>query len=382
MPAERLRLAFLANPNETHTRRWLGWFAARGHEVTIIVAPDVEVAAGMPAAVAVVHWPQYGGGPVKPLRYLAARRVLRPLIASLRPDILHAHYLSSYAWLAWLSGVRPYGITTWGSDIYHDLGLTRQHALFGRLSLRGAAFVTADSRDLLRATVAAGARRERTALVQWGVEVASFGGPPDPALRASLRLEGRRVIFSPRTIMPLYNHDVILRALCELPADVHLVMSARAAPPDELHRTQSLVGELGVGDRVTILPGIAYSEMARHHRLADVVVSVPNTDGTPVTMWEAMAAGVPMVASDVPSLREWLKGLTPELLVPVRDVAATATALRTALEMPSVQRAELAERLRAFAAARGDHDRNMEAVEAMYRSVAQGRLEIPTAIST
>jgi glycosyltransferase involved in cell wall biosynthesis len=180
--------------------------------------------------------------------------------------------------------------------------------------------------------------------------------------------------------MPLYNHDVILRALCETPADVHLVMSARGAHPDELDRVQSLVGELGLGDRVTILPGIAYPDMARHHRLADVVVSVPNTDGTPVTMWEAMAAGVPMVASDIPSLREWLGGLTPELLVPVGNVAATAMALRTALEMPSARRAELAERLQAHAAERGDHDRNMEAVEALYRSAARGRLEIPLAI--
>jgi hypothetical protein len=48
--------------------------------------------------------------------------------------------------------------------------------------------------------------------------------------------------------------------------------------------------------------------------------------------------------------------------------------------MPSARRVELAERLQAYAAERGDHDRNMEAVEALYRSAARGRLEIPLAI--
>lgn len=381
MPADLLRIAFWADPNETHTRRWAGWFAARGHDVVLIVSPEVEVRPGLPEGISVRVWPPYGGGPLKPLRYVAARRVMRRLVAEIDPDVTHAHYLSSYSWLAWLSGFRPYGITTWGSDIYYDLTLSRRYSTFGRLALRGAAFVTADSRDLLRATVAAGARPERAALVQWGVEVARFDTPPDPALRTSLGLDGRRVLFSPRTIMPLYNHEVVLRALRRLPPDVHLLMSARAAYPDELARVEGLIAELDLGDRVTILPGIAYPDMAQHHLLADAVVSVPNTDGTPVTMWEAMAAGVPMVASDIPSLREWLGALTPDLLVPIGDVDRTVTAISTVLDMPAGERASLSARLRAFAAERGDHDRNMAAMEEIYRSAARGRVVFPAATS-
>jgi glycosyltransferase involved in cell wall biosynthesis len=380
MPADLLRIAFWADPNETHTRRWAGWFAARGHEVVLIVSPEVEVRPGLPDGIEVAVWPPYGGGPFKPFRYVAAARVMRRLVAEIGPDVTHAHYLSSYSWLAWLSGFRPYGVTTWGSDIYYDLTLGRRYTAFGRLALRGASFVTADSRDLLRATIAAGARPERTALVQWGVEVARFADAATDRLRTSLGLDGRRVVFSPRTIMPLYNHDVVLRALCRLPADVHLLMSARAAYPDELARIEGLIDELDLADRVTILPGIAYPDMAAHHRLADVVVSVPKTDGTPVTMWEAMAAGVPMVASDIPSLREWLADLTPDLLVPVGDVERTAGAIASVLEMPAPERQALGDRLRAFADERGDHDRNMAAMEELYRSAVRGRVEIPASI--
>ena len=380
MPADRLRLAYLANPNETHTRRWLRWFAERGHEVTIVVAPEVSVEPGMPDGVRVAHWPPYESGRLKPLRYVAARRVLRPLFREIDPDVVHSHYLTTYGWLAWLAGARPYGITAWGSDLFFDLPASRRNAIFGRIALRGAAFVTADSRDLLRACVDAGARAERAAFVQFGVEVARFAAPPDPALRTRLGLDGRRVVFSPRTIMPLYNHEVVLRALAQLPEDVHLLMSARAAYPDELGRIEGLVAQLGLRDRTTVLDGIAYEEMAAHHRLADAVVSVPTTDGTPVTLFEAYAAGVPMIASDVPSLREWLGEVTPQFLVPVGDVAATARALREALDLDPAERAALSARLRAIAAEHGDHDRSMRNVEAMYRSAAEGRLQIPQAL--
>jgi glycosyltransferase involved in cell wall biosynthesis len=376
MPADRLRLVYFANPNETHTRRWLGWFAARGHDVAIVIAPDVEVEPGLPEKIEVRAWAPYGGGPIKPLRYLSARRSFRRVLDDLRPDVVHAHYLS-YGWLAWVSGFRPYGVTTWGSDVYHDLGLSRRYSAFGRIALRGAAFVTAVSRDLLGRTVAAGARRDRAAVVQWGVEIDRFEQAPDADLRRSLHLDGQRVVFSPRTIMPLYNHEIVLRAFVQLPDNVHLLMSAKAADPDELRRITALVSDLGLGRRVTILEEIPYAEMARHHLLADACISIPRTDAGPVTMWESMAAGVPLVATDLQSLREWLDDLTPQLLVPVGDVAATAAALRAALDLGSAERVALATRLRARAAQHADHARNMITMEGIYRSVAAGSLSIP-----
>lgn len=382
MPAERLRIGYLGDPNSTHTRRWASWFARQGHTVVLLVAPHVTVTEGMPAGITVVHWPPYGGGLFKPFRYIAARRVLRRLVRGLRLDILHVHYLTTYGWLAWISGFRPYGITAWGSDLFHDLGASRRNAWFGRLALRSAAFVTADSVDLLRACIAGGARRDRCAVVQFGVEVERFSPVADPALRKRLGIPaGRRIVFSPRTIMRLYNHDVIIPAFRRLPTDAHLLMSARVADPDELARVRALVSELGIDDRVTIVAEIPYEEMAGYHALADVVVSVPDTDGTPVTMFEAMAAGTPVVASDVPSLREWLGTLTPDLLVPVRDEKATLGAMQAVLEMDPARRMELTDRLRRMAHARGDHERNMQAMEGLYASAVAGRLAIPSGLT-
>jgi glycosyltransferase involved in cell wall biosynthesis len=378
MTTRSLRLAFLADPNETHTHRWLRWFAEHGHHVDLVAPPELELEGPLPPGVAFRALPRYGGRRLRPLGYLEARRAVRGVVLPLRPDVLHAHYLTGYGWLAWLSGIRPYAVSVWGSDVFRTLPASRKARWLGRLALAGAAVVTADSRDLADAAVAAGARRDRTLLVQFGVDTARFvPGPPDPGLRARLGLRPGRLVFSPRTLMDLYRHDVVLRAMAQLPADVLLLLSARHQDPATRARLDGLIDELDLQDRVTIAESIPHEEMAAVLRLADIVLSIPETDGTPVTILEALAVGRPVVASDVPSVREWLGDLDPGRLVPVGDVAATAAALRHVLETTDAASAAIAVAGRRMVVDAADHDANMRLMEARYAQLAADRPDGP-----
>jgi glycosyltransferase involved in cell wall biosynthesis len=365
-----LTLAFLADPNSIHTRRWIGWFAARGHRVTILVPEGLAVEAGLPDSIAVVPYTPYTSSRFHPLGAFLARRSLGRALRRIEPDILHAHYLTGHGWHARMSGFRPYAITVWGNDILITARATRRGRLYARWSLGPAGLVTGDSNELVLAAVAAGARADRTHLIQFGVDTARFSPGPDPAaLRARLGLVGRRVIFSPRSIAPLYRHDVVLDALASLPADLSVVMTRHLAEESEVAALQRRAAELSLSDRIVIVPKVAHEEMADIYRLADVVVSVPFTDGTPVTLLEALSAGRPVVATDLPSVREWLGGLDPGSLVPVGDVAATARALAAALDRPAAERAEIALRGRRLIEQRAGHDRNMASAETLYRDL-------------
>ncbi len=375
-----LRLAFLADPNETHTHRWLRWFAERGHGVSLIAPHGVELEAPLPDGIGLVRLPAYGGGHrIRALDYLDMRAAVRAAILPLAPDVLHVHYLTGYGWLAWVSGIRPYAVTVWGSDVFRTLPASRKARWLGRLALRGASVVTADSRDLAAGAIGAGARPGRTHLVQFGVETDRFTpGLADASLRARLGLPAGRVVFSPRTLMDFYRHDLVIRALPALPADTCLLLSARHQDPATRARLDALIDDLGVRERVVIVDTVPHDEMAATLRLADVVVSVPETDGTPVTILETLAAGRPVVASDVPSVREWLGVVTPERLVPVGDAAATAAAIAGVLAIPADVEASIAAAGRQLVVATADHDANMRWREARYRELAAGRTPSPT----
>jgi glycosyltransferase involved in cell wall biosynthesis len=208
-------------------------------------------------------------------------------------------------------------------------------------------------------------------MVQWGVDMARFAPGPAPAgLRGRLGLEGRRVVFSPRNITPLYRQQVVLDALAQLPADVAVVMSRHHGQADEIEAVERKVAALRLADRVVIVPEIAHDDMPDFYRLADVVVSIPASDSTSVTILEAMACEKQIVAGDLPSVREWLAELDPGSLVPIDDVAATTAALVRALGLGREERAETGRRARDIVAARADHAASMARVESLYRKLA------------
>lgn len=294
---------------------------------------------------------------------------LRRAVRQADPDVVHAHYLTAQGWLAWASGFRPYAVTLWGSDIYLDLESRKARAI-GRLALRGAALVTADSRHLADAAIAAGARRSRTEVVQFGVDTDEFAPRDASSLRDRLAPDGGRIVLSPRTLLPLYRHDLVVAALAQLPADVMLVVSARGATSDAVESLRAAAERHGVANRLIVEPMIAHGQMATYLNAADAVVSVARSDATPVTLLEAMACGRPTVLGDLPSLREWYAGTREDLVVREVTPDGIARAIRNALDLSEPERRDLAERGRALVMERADHERNMLVMEEHYRRLA------------
>ncbi len=365
---EKLGLAFLGDPNSIHLRRWATFFAERGHRVTLLVPSGVAVEPGLPDSIEFERFSRFNPRSLfPPASFLRSRGSVRKAIAHVRPDIVNAHFLTVHGWQAWMSGFHPYAITLWGSDVYVGPRRWRAVRMMARLTLRKADLVMADSEDLKRGAVQLGARPSRTELIGWGVDLTRFSGGPAPAeLRKRLGVDGRRVVVSPRAIKALYRQRVVVEAVAQLPSDVVVVMSRQNSDPAEVESVERLAASLGIADRVVIVPEIAHAEMPDFLRLADVVASVPASDSTSVTMLEALACERQVVAADLPSVREWLEELDPELIVPVDDVAATARALARALDRSAAESAEIGRRGRAIVQARADQATSLGAVEELY----------------
>jgi glycosyltransferase involved in cell wall biosynthesis len=373
-PARLLSIVFLGDPNSIHTRRWTGFLADRGHRITLIVGQDAVINPGLSPDIEIARYVPLVRRRVHLLGALIAKLSYRRLLRSLRPDVLHAHAAGGNDWAAWISGFHPYVVTVWGSDVLMTAGRkwpARMHAYAG---LRGADLVTGTSQHLLDAAVTIGAKRDRTRLVHFGVDTERFRPGPDPvALRSRLGLVGRRVVFSCRTVAPLYHHETVVAALPRLPQDVVVLMTRHLADPVELTRIERQAEELGVKDRVVIVDSVAHDEMPDFYRLSDVVASVAESDGGPITVVEALAVGRPVVATNLPSVREWASVLDPRGLVPVGDGEATALAIEYMLGPGSQGREELVRRGRAEVLARADERLNMELMESLYRELAARR---------
>ena len=366
-----LAIAFLGDPNSVHTRRWTGYFAGRGHKISLIVGRDLVVDPGLPAGIVIERFVPYCRERGRLAGALTAARSFRRVLKTINPDVLHAHYLTGNGWLAWISGFHPYVVSVWGSDILITARETWRARLHSRVALRGADLVTGNSEHLVQAAVAAGSRPERTRYIHFGVDTERFCPGPDPLeLRARLGLQGRRVIFSPRMIAPLYHHETVIAALARLPQDVVVLMTRHLARPTELAALERQAADLGVAERMIVVDTVAYGEMPDLYRLADVVVSLAASDGGPITLIEALATGCPVVATDLPAVREWAAELDPAALVPVADAEATARAIEHLLSLSPAERNELARRGRAAVEERAGERANMARMELLYRELA------------
>lgn len=366
-----LRLAFLGDGDSVHVREWLGFFAGRGHEVTLLLPEGREVQPGLPSGIAIERFLPFNHRRSRLLGVMDARRSLRRALGRVTPHVLDAQYLTVNGWHAWMSGFHPYSVSVWGSDVLATPRSSRLGVMYAWPALRAADMIVGGSEAVVAAAVSLGARRDRAYSIPYGVDRALFRPGPDPVeLRDRLGLKGRRVVFSPRAVTPLYRHGVVVDALATLPADVVVLMSSYLAVPSELDAVRRKAADLGVADRLIVVPSIDHSEMPAYYRLADAVVSVPGSDSTPITLFEALACGRPVVAADLPALRVVLDRLDPALLVPVDDPLATAAAIARVLAMAPDRRQATVRRGEELVAELADRERNLSRVEELYRGLA------------
>ncbi len=265
------------------------------------------------------------------VRHWRAASQLRELMLRWSPKVVHAQQANSVGWHAARavqgSGV-PLVLTLWGSDVLLLPQRSLLHRWMVRRALNGAQAWTADAQAVLHAARGVAGPASAGLLKEWiplGVDdsfIASIGGTDVPR---------ERRILSCRLHKPLYRIDAVIRAFARLPArcDEWILEVAGSGP--QTVELKALAQQLSVAHRVEFSGFLSADELRRSYRRAAVFVSVPASDGSAVSLLEAMAAGCVPVVSDLPANREWVTDRVNGLRVP--DVARLDVALAEALTM-------------------------------------------------
>lgn len=157
----------------------------------------------------------------------------------------------------------------------------------------------------------------------------------------NVRAKARRVLGLPtRYILhvgvrrPHKNQTTLVKALAHMDQDIHLVLVGSVDP--KFHDpVPGLVQQLGLEARVLQLRSVPEGWLPAVLQEAEVFVFPSLVEGFGLPLVEAMAAGTPTVASDVPAVAEVARGAA--LLVPPDDPAAWAAAVQRVVEEPELQ---------------------------------------------
>jgi glycosyltransferase involved in cell wall biosynthesis len=340
-----------AGGQNTHVAELAAALAAEGHEVTVYTRRDardrpecVPVRPGF----TVVHVP---AGPPRPV----PKDDLLPHMGRFgtwlgrhwqdtgTPDVVHAHF--------WMSGLAALTAAR-RTDVpivltYHALGsVKRRHQGardtsppfrigYERLLGNRVDRVIAQCRDEVQELVALGVARSRISIVPSGVDSHRFTphGPVVP------REDGGYRVLTVGRLVPRKGFQDVIRALPWAP-EAHCVVvggpPGRSAGDDPLGRQLlASAADAGVADRVRLVGAMSREEMPAWYRSADLLVAAPWYEPFGLTPLEAMACGVPVVATDVGGLRDTVvDGVTGEL-VPPRDPKRLGRTVRRLLRDPA-----------------------------------------------
>jgi glycosyltransferase involved in cell wall biosynthesis len=209
-------------------------------------------------------------------------------------------------------------------------------------------------------------------LVPNGVDIRQFATVPAGAVAAARdRYQlPEHFILTVGAHRPHKNHEILIRALASLPAHVSLVIVGYfdTSFPDPL---PGLITELGLESRVRLVPEVADEWLPAVYRAASVFAFPSLAEGYGLPVLEAMASGLPVVASQIPALAE-VSGSAAVLVSP-HDVAGWACALSAILDDPGVS-AGLSD-AGAAVAARVTWERGATALRRLLSSVATGNLD-------
>lgn len=248
-----------------------------------------------------------------------------------RPDVVHAHF--------WVSGIaaqlaaRHRDLPT--VQTFHSLGVScakdaspparqRLEALLARTATWVLATCTEEGFELVRM----GRSRDRISVVPCGVDVDLFTpvGPTAPPSQ-------RHRIVSVGRLLPHKGFDTIIRALPSIPGSELVLIGGPQRSELELdaeaRRLRRIAEGVRVSDRVIMSGSIARADMPTQLRSADVVACTPCDGPFGIVALEAMACGVPVVASAVGGIRDTVVHDVTGYLVPPKRPAALAAAINT-----------------------------------------------------
>ncbi|GAA1339459.1 glycosyltransferase [Saccharothrix algeriensis] len=317
------------------------------HEVTVYTRrddPDLPERVRTDQGYDVVHVPAGPAAHVPKDRLLPHMgdfaEFLRDRWRAEHPDVVHGHF--------WMSGLASV-LATRGLDVpvvqtFHALGVVKrrhqgeddtsppERVATERLIGREVDRVAATCGDEVFELIRMGVPRSRIAVVPCGVDPRLFR-PEGPRDRRGLP---HRVVAVGR-LVPRKGFADLITALRSLP-DTELVIaggSADVRSEPEARRLLDHARALGVADRVRLAGQVSRRAMPSLLRSADAVVCVPWYEPFGIVPLEAMACGVPVVASAVGGLTDTVVDGVTGALVPPRDPIALARALRSLLVDPA-----------------------------------------------
>jgi len=248
-------------------------------------------------------------------------RIFKKSLGRVKPDALIGCWASTYGFYSAYSGLHPFILLIWGSDV---LIFPRKYFPLKPLvvhSLKKADIVVVDSEVQKEAVVKLGCKPQKIVKFPW---VNLKGFKRDEKQRREVRMEygwnnNNIVVISLRNHRPLYGVGYLLDAIPHIVKenkDIRFLILG-GGPLTEVFKTR--MEKFTKSGRVRFIGIVPHQKVSTYLSAADIYVSTSFSDGTSAGLLEAMACSLSPVVTEIDGNKEWIKDETNGFLVPIAN---------------------------------------------------------------
>jgi L-malate glycosyltransferase len=318
-----MRVLLLSDANSIHTKRWVAGL----NELNVRVGlwsislptsdfykhlPNVKVFSGGIEQKRFGFWEK--------ANYLTLLKSVRSAIKIFRPELVHAHYASSYGLLGALSNFRPFILSVWGSDVYE---FPKQNHIFKEVIKYN--FRKADVLLSTSHAMACEAKKYTSKTFQitpFGIDIQLF-------TQFFMKQNEIFTIGTVKTLEKKYGIDLLIKAfhvfkkkVPEVQAKLRIVGEGSL-----LQQLVQLTGKLGISEHCQFVGKVPYESVPKELEKMDVCVCLSRSESFGVAAIEASAMELPVIVSNVGGLPEVIKDGETGIVVPNEDYELAAEAI-------------------------------------------------------
>ncbi len=368
-----MKVLYFTRDYTPHDHRFLTALAETEHEITALRLERRGMQREdrpLPANVAQVIW-RGGQSPFRWQHMMDYTADLKRVVHDVRPDVIHAGPIPMTAFLAAAAGAAPLVSMSWGSDLLLDTQKSKITRWRARYALHRTQVMVGDCEAVRQQAIELDFPAERVVLFPWGVDLERFAPRDLAAAKAALGWQDEFVLLSLRSWEPLYGVDLLVRAFIRAAVDIpalRLILLGGGSQAGQIHQ---LINQAGMRDRIFLGGQVTNDELPRFYGAADLYLSASHSDGSSVSLMEALACGRPVCVSDIPGNREWITPAQQGWIFADGDETALAAMIREAYE----RRSELpcmGGAARALAEERANWKKNFQHLLTAYEMAAAG----------
>lgn len=291
-----MKICYLADVNNYHTKKWCNYFLEQGHEVMVISLSEGYIDGCKTYSFKFSKVKELKT--IQKLKYLFVVQKIRNILQKEKPDILHSHYASSYGLLGTLSGYHPHFISLWGSDVYIFPKKSLVHKYIIKKALNKKNIILSTSYCMAR---------EASIYTKNPITITPFG--VDINLFTPISYEENKnnfIIGINKSLEKIYGIDVLLKAFSifikrNKGINAELKIAGKGS---QLENLISLTRKLGIENNVEFCGFLSESEMVKFIQNLDLAVFPSYSESFGVSAIEAQACGIPVIASNIEGFRE------------------------------------------------------------------------------